>query len=197
LLRRRHRGFTLVEVTIVIIIVLMLTTVSIGVYSPFRNKQAAASAMDKITMAMHKARTNAISTRYSFRVTIARQDRIFWVDRTGNSTAEQTSFNLLDQVRIDPITGETIEVGRPKVVRPEKLPDFVNFSRIKNDVPDATLDGVDYYFFIFEPDGTSPTTGGVEFLTDGSDANLDTSYYAVRVFGASGTIQQLPQARLP
>jgi len=194
---RSQRGFTLIEVTVVILIMLVLTSLAIGIYGPFRSKQASDGAMEKVTMALHKARNNAVSTGYSFRVTIARQDNVFWVDRTGNTRAEQYAFDLRDQTEIDPITGETIQVGRPKVVRPEALPDFVEFSRINDDIPQDTLSGVDYYFFVFEPGGNSIDDGGIEFFTRGTDPNIDENYYSIRVYGPSGTIKKQPQQRLP
>jgi prepilin-type N-terminal cleavage/methylation domain-containing protein len=193
---RSRRGFTLIEVTLVIVIVLILTTLSIGVYGPFRNKQAAASGMEKVAMALHKARSNAIYEGQRFRVTIEQETQTFWVDRVGATDAEQFAFDLSNQTGTDPITGDPVQIGLPKVVRPEKLPDNVIFSRITN-APSLVQGGRTYWHIVFLPDGSCRSDARIEMVSSPADQALDTSYFTLRVYGPTGVVAKLPQTRLP
>jgi len=193
---RPRSGFTLIEVVLVIVIVMILTSLSIGIYGPFRNKQAAASGMEKVAMALHKARSNAIYEGQHFRVTIEQETQTFWVDRVGATQAEQEAFDLSNQTGTDPITGDPVQIGLPKVVRPEKLPDNVIFSRVLN-AATRVQGGRNYFYIVFRPDGSANGDARIEMVSTPADQSLDTSFYTIRVYSPTGVVAKLPQTRLP
>lgn len=195
---RRRRAFTLIEVTIVILIVMILTTLSIGVYGPFRQRQAASSGLDKLITAMHKARTNAIYEGLHFRVTFVEQDRTFWVDRVGDAPADWVAFSVVGQTSLDPITNTPFAVGQPKVVRPEALPEGVLVHSVRDVPNDNTSDpGKTYHYFIFKPDGSSTHSGIIELVPRGVDATVPQNLYGLRVWGPSGAVQRFAQENVP
>jgi len=64
------RGFTLIEMMVVIAITAILFTIAIGAYQSLRSDSLVTSARDQISSILHQARLTALSQRVSQAVTI-------------------------------------------------------------------------------------------------------------------------------
>lgn len=192
---RRRGGYTLLELTVVIVIVLLATLAAIQGYSGFHKNRAVGSAASKVAMALNSARYNAVANGFSYRVTIDRTNGEFWVDKVGRTAAHETTPAPITLEEFDIISGMNVKIGAPKVVRPEKFPPDVILSDAQN-VQTATVGGLSLVYVVFRPDGTARSSAVLQFRNQNDDPNDDRLYHSVRAEAPTGTVKHFPNQRL-
>lgn len=189
-----RRGFTMKEVLIVLVIIVICASVAIQGYRSFHNNRAAASAASKMQRALQVARTYAMAHSTSHRVTIDLRTGLFWVDRTGTLPSEEVSPTPNTQTMVDPILGTTVQIGQGKVVHPEKLPVDVIIAEMR-DVESFTDPTFDLRFIIYRADGSCRTNAALQFVNGNDDLADPANYHTIQVYAPSGAIQYFPNQR--
>jgi len=107
----RYRGFTLLEVMIVIMIVGVLATIAIPAFSTWRENQAVRSATQTLMAQLKQARVLALSENRSVSITFTSTSYVFdagssaTCDRCKNETVALSSFS--SRLSLSPTTTRT------------------------------------------------------------------------------------------
>jgi len=156
-------GFTLIEMTVVLVIVSILTAVGLISYASLRSNQEARSAGQKITATLAAARQMAITTNGRFQVFFSLATGEFWIDE------------------LDTTGG----VLRRQVLNPGQLPEFMGLESIQIEGAPATGD---FAAIRYWPDGHSDNAAlYLVRMTD--DPVLDENITTIKVFGPTGAAQ--------
>jgi type II secretion system protein H len=108
---RGQRGFSLVEMMIVVIIIGVLATIGIPAFSSWKDKQAVSNAASSLLAHLKQARNLAIAENRSVRITFSSTAYIFDADTTGNcgpcrnNVISYSQFS--DNLSISPTTTRT------------------------------------------------------------------------------------------
>ena len=145
--RSRERGFTLVEMMVVVAIISILSALIISVNSRTYGASAA-NVSDQINSALGMAKMRAVSTRRIQEVEIKPQEIRIWQSTT-TGFVTPVSYAFVERIVIP--SGVTIWD-----VRATLYPNPGSLTPTKN----TSLD----YMMLFKPDGSS--TGGTTFVTD-------------------------------
>ncbi len=100
--RRRHRGFSLIEMTMVVALTIVVSVVSVVSLMPLLNGQHVVNAYNTTLSAMRQARDNAVSQRTSYSVTfqnttVPNTIRVAWAPVTGEANMGElpaTTYNF-------------------------------------------------------------------------------------------------------
>jgi prepilin-type N-terminal cleavage/methylation domain-containing protein len=183
--RKSRAGYTLLEVSIVVAIIALATSLAIQGYNAHYKNKATSSGAQKMAMALNTARYYAQAHQFSYRVTIDNVEREFWVDKVGTTPADETNPYPSTLLIPDPVGGGMLSVGEPKVVRPEKIPTDVIIAEARN-VQTHQSGGLDLTFIIFRADGSARSSAVLQFLNLRDDPNDPANYHTVRVEAPHG-----------
>jgi prepilin-type N-terminal cleavage/methylation domain-containing protein len=161
---RRERGFTLVELMVVITIIAVLAGMVIGVNGTAYGASAT-SVGDQLTSAFGVAKLRAISTRRYTRLEVKSQTATLWQSSQTGMVAP-TSWQFVQTFTIP--NGVTVWDGSTTVYA------SAGATVSQNTAVDFTVD--------FKPDGSS--TGGTVFVTDRANAH-STRVVVYRATGSS------------
>ncbi len=169
---RAERGFSLLEATVVITLILIVSALSVvGIQVALRRSRAA-SAMQTVTLQLRRARQAAIDERRLFFVTLEVPNRIRVQRRNPDTTLTQVGLFEL------PVTFQyCIEPGTPDTPDGFGLAAPVNFNGGNQ--------------LIFRPDGSAVDAigrfaNGTAFVCRPGDITLSS---AVTILGATGRIK--------
>ncbi|MFQ5518850.1 MAG: Tfp pilus assembly protein FimT/FimU [Mariprofundus sp.] len=111
LLPASQRGFTLIELMIVIVIVAVLTTIGIPAFSDWREKQAVRSASQALMAHLKQARVLALSENRSVSITFTSTSYTYDADTSGNcGSCKKETFDLASfssNLSVSPTTTRT------------------------------------------------------------------------------------------
>ncbi|MCX7018949.1 MAG: prepilin-type N-terminal cleavage/methylation domain-containing protein [bacterium] len=202
---RQHNGragFTLLELMVVIVMIMILTLMAIGSYANFRKSRRIRSAAENVNSAFVAARSYAIANDKWYRVvfqlknpqTGAAQYAV-WIDEIQRNTSRPP--NPANATINDGVT-------RPKITTPEFLPEAVAVTGavINNGVDPVftlTSDGNNYFLVRFMPDGSSDQASIYLWDTQSPSATPLTppphSYYTVKLYAPTARSHIYPETR--
>ena len=158
-----RRAFSMLELTVVLVIVSILSTLGILSYANMRSSIEANSAAQRIVATMATARQAAITANLPHQVFFARGESSFWVDE-------------LDAAGV---------AKRRQIENPGSLPEFIQFQSFVVAGAEQPGDTVTVRFW---PDGHSETaTIVLRRSRDGADDPKKSA--TIKLFGPTGTAQ--------
>jgi prepilin-type N-terminal cleavage/methylation domain-containing protein len=166
---RNSRGFSLVEMLIVVVIIMIMSTVAVLSYGTYRKSAKISGAADRVKALMIQARTRAIGNGAASRFTVDMDRAQVWLD-------EFDRFGNLKAI---------------KVIHPEPLGADIIVQEVKIGGVTFTSGVVSAMFL---PDGTNPRLT-VNVRRVDSPAGADASYYSVQLFPTSSDPKIWPNAR--
>jgi len=81
-----QRGFSLMEMMVVVVILGLFATIAIPAFSSWKEKQAVSNAAQALLMHLKQARVRAVSENRSVKITFASNSYTFDADTTGSCT---------------------------------------------------------------------------------------------------------------
>lgn len=179
-LLHKRRGFSLLELTVVVLITGLLSLVAVGSYSVMKQRRNLRGAAQSLNSVFVTARSYAVSRNAWHRVVLQFKDPVsgeekplYWIDeiQPNSNTTPNPTFPE------DPV--------RPKITTPQPLPVGVHFL-------DANVNGTTYtaalehYLVIrFLPNG-STDQASVRLYEDSQAANRPTPITTIKLFAATG-----------
>ncbi len=153
---RASRGFSLMEVLIVVLIISVGTTVALYSYANFRNSLGIDTSASMIQRMMTQAKNRAINGSVSHELVVDLDDGNLWID-------ELDMFG---------------NISRPRIVPTEAVREDIEITQIRVDGTNF-LNGVQR--IRFEPEGTNPLVV-VHMRRSFDDPNVDESYTSIRLY---------------
>ena len=103
LLRQKEAGYSLTELTFVVLIVGILAAIATPGWLTFTNKQCLRTSNDRVYQAMKTARSNAMRDKISWQASFRQQDEIVqWAVHPESLDAQNANWqNLESDVKID------------------------------------------------------------------------------------------------
>jgi prepilin-type N-terminal cleavage/methylation domain-containing protein len=189
--RCHSRGFSFLELLVVIVIIGILTLVVISSYSTFRRTTRIKGGAQRINSCLVAARAHAVSTNSWYRVVLQLDTNSFWIDEIEPDSNATPNPALPEPAR------------RPKVTTPEQLPTGLKITDVvvAAQTPDGTIPAPFQYppdrFIVirFRPDGSSDYAA-IHLLGDNTDPAVDQNYYTVLLYSATAKSRIIPRARL-
>jgi len=177
--RLHKRGFSLIEVVIVVVIAMILTILAVGSYSAMRQRRNLRAAATSFNSALVTARSYAVSRNEWHRVVVQFRDPttnnespLYWIDEIppGSNTVP------------NPAIPEP--AARPKVTTPQGLPVGVHFLDANVAGTTITATANNYAIIRFFPNGSSDEAE-VRLYEDSVVANRPTPIQTVKLYGAT------------
>ena len=156
-------AFTLVELTLVLLIMVMITTIIGANFSGFRQKQQKIDTAKHMLTLMQIARQQAISQGKTYRLNIDKEDKTFWLTTQDTASTEFTKPNINDN---------------KTYVIPKNI-------EIIWDTPESIVENK---YIIFYPDGSTQAT--CITLTDDNENEISLFNYALTTQFQIGTPNQ-------
>ena len=155
-----RKGFSLLELMVVLAIIIILSTLGILNYANLHNNTEAESAAQRIAATFAAARQYAITNNAPYQVFFSRKDSAFWIDELDISGA----------------------VKRRQIENPGFLPQFISFESFVVGGVEQIGDTVSVRFW---PDGHAETAT-VRVFRSVDDASDRRNTATVRLFGPTG-----------
>ncbi|MBV8878891.1 MAG: type II secretion system protein [Planctomycetaceae bacterium] len=168
---QRRRGFTLIELILVMIVIFTLATVVAPRFSEFFPSYQVRKSTEHLLAWARKARADAAVTGVRQRLVLDSKNRKFWIEYEARPIKEPGKFVLLSGA-----WGE------------EQLPEAVTFESLEGAETAASGDGLKY--LEFRPDGTS-TDATIVLANDSGDS------HTLKVEGATSKVTIKPAAEQP
>jgi prepilin-type N-terminal cleavage/methylation domain-containing protein len=168
---KRRRGFTLVELIIVMIVIFTLATIVAPRFSDFFPSLQIRKSTESLLAWSRKARADAAVTGTRQRLLLDTANRRYWIEYEARPIKEPGKFTALSGAW-----------------NPETLPEAVTFESIQGAETDASNGALRYVEF--RPDGTSSETTVILSNDNGDRQTL-------RVEGATSKIYIEPAAGQP
>jgi len=173
------RGFSLLELVVVVIIAALVTLAVVGSYASMKQRRSLKTAMESLNSALVTARSYAVSHNawhrlvFQFRPATGQPDEfLYWIDEI--APASNTTIN---PQALEPAV-------KAKLTTPERFPASVS-------VLDATINGVtvvpansNYMVIRFFPDGSSDDVT-IRLLEDSTVGQRGNAIGTIRLFGAT------------
>ena len=156
-----RKGLTAIELTVVMLIISLMATVSVGVYVNYYKANLVESEAGKIDRLLATARGNAIRNAVPTRATFWLDRPAYWIDE-----GSEADGNL-----------------RLQITTPEQVHDLVRISSIDVNSSPTMSSGVAE--ITFRPDGTSDNAT-IHLLHKEAKAGDDSEYYTIKVYGPTG-----------
>jgi prepilin-type N-terminal cleavage/methylation domain-containing protein len=175
-----RRGFSLFELTVVVVITSIISLVAVGSYAVMKQRRNLRGAAQSINSAFVTARSYAVSRNAWHRVTFQLKDPangqekpLYWIDeiQPNSSTTPNPAF---------PETAV-----RPKITTPQPLPVGVHFLDINVNGTTFTAASEQYIVVRFMPNGSSDQAN-VRIYEDSQAGNRPTPITTIRLYAATG-----------
>jgi prepilin-type N-terminal cleavage/methylation domain-containing protein len=176
------RGFSLLELFIVVIIAGIVSFIAVGSYSAMKQRRNLRSAAESVNSAFVTARSYAVSRNAWHRV-------VFQLRETGTGVASDRTNYWIDEIEPNsnttpnPVFPE--DAVRPKITTPQPLPVGIHLLDANINGTTYTATAEQYLVIRFLPDGSSDSAG-VRLTEDSQAANRPQPVYTVRLYPATG-----------
>jgi len=170
---RAEHGFSLIEVTIVVVIILLMTSATVPLMRNFSESSKLRSAARSIRSLMEFARNSAITERTEYAVVIDSTQQEYWLslleflnESSGEITAEEfrTSLSEESESTSDEVSTGTLERGEEEIEGafsrtggflgvPRQLPNTIEILQVVSQENRRSNVEVDYVAFY--PNGTA------------------------------------------
>jgi prepilin-type N-terminal cleavage/methylation domain-containing protein len=183
MLKRRMRGFSLIEMMIVISVVMVISAMSVMSLQPALQQSRVSNAYDTTLMAMRQARDMSVAQRQVYYVTFSNAVQPNTVSITQGSTGTVvTTYTLPTDLSFTAIAGVPTGAG--------KTPDGFGAGATPIDFDQGVVAGVKTQVY-FQPDGSAQdvvgnVNNGVVYIARAG--NLYTSH-AITLWGATGRLR--------
>ena len=168
--QRCRRGFSLVEILVVLLILAILSTVALYSYASYRQSLTVESSAYLVQRVLVQARGRAIHLNAPHQAVIDLDANTVWVDQLNATFTERT----------------------PKVVPETAMSEFVLIDELQVG-SDTFTSGI--HTITFETDGGHPLVI-MNLRREMDDATDDLNYYGLRLFPNSAEVQILAKTRL-
>jgi Tfp pilus assembly protein FimT len=166
---RREKAFSLPELLVVIVIVMIASTVSLVAYANYRREASVRSSAESVKSLLVEARTRAIADNLPVAVAFDLTNQVMWVDELESD----------------------LSIRRPKVVAPEYFPVDTVLEEVRINSAAFTTD---IRRVVFRPDGSNPLVT-IILRRERAETGGDTNYYTVQMYPASPEPRVLPNER--
>jgi prepilin-type N-terminal cleavage/methylation domain-containing protein len=173
------RGFTLIEVMVVVLIAMILSVLAVGSYSAMKQRRNLRTAAESFNSALVTARSYAVSRNEWHRVVVQFRDPTtltespsYWIDEIppgSNATPNPTVPEA---------------AARPKVTTPQNLPTGVHFLDASIGGTTFTATATNFVIIRFFPNGSSDEFD-IRMYEDSVAGNRPTPIQTVKLYGAT------------
>lgn len=177
--RLHKRGFSLMELIVVVVIASLITLVVIGSYAAMKQRRSLRSAAESLNSTLVTARSYAVSRNAWHRVVLQFRESdtappyfLYWIDEISpgsNSTA--------DPMSLEPAV-------RPKITTPQTFPASVSIPQVSVNGTIYTAANENYVIIRFFPDGSSDDAV-IHLFEDSQVGQRGTASILIRLFGAT------------
>jgi prepilin-type N-terminal cleavage/methylation domain-containing protein len=163
------RGYSIIEVCIVLVILSLFSTLAILSYGSYRKSLRLKNAAQEISAVLSTARIMAIEQNGYFQASIEISNRRIWVDKV----------NYL------------ATIVEPKITTPKLLTDLVKITDVTVN-SETKNSGVVH--ILFRPNATSDFAT-VHLIREADDPSVEENYYTIKVYSSTARSRIYPDAR--
>lgn len=173
------RGFSLIELAVVVVITGMVSLVVVGSYSAMKQKRNLRGAAQSVNSALVTARSYAVSRNAWHRVVLQMRDPV--------TNLERASY-WIDEIQPNSNTTPNPAVPeaavRPKLTTPQLLPVGVHFLDVNVNGTTFTASAEQNIVIRFQPNGSSDQAN-IRLYEDSQAANRPTPVTTIKLFAAT------------